>query len=325
MEDTVQRLLAPGKGILAADESTHTITKRFGALSLISTPELNKKYRQMLFTTPGIESYLGGIILFDETVHQSLYGKTFPEYIASRGIVPGIKVDEGLEPFNGTGEQVTKGLEGLPDRLKKYLELGLKFTKWRAAISISDIFPTDTFLQEDMERLTKFAVISQESGFVPIVEAEILLDGTHTATRCEEISIKTWRILFEKLNAAKVDLKNLLLKTSMVLPGKESGVVPAPFEVAQATLRALKSAVPPEVFGIVFLSGGQTPEEATANLNEIVKEKGDAPWQISFSYARALQEEAMAVWLGKDENVDKAQEIFLKRLTLVSKARNGQL
>ncbi len=326
MNDTAQKLLAPGKGLLAADESTHTIVKRFGALSLTSTPELNRKYREMLFATPGIEQFLGGVILFDETVHQKNDdGITFPEYLTGRGIVPGIKVDEGLEPFNGGGEQVTKGLEGLSDRLKKYSELGLKFTKWRAAISITDIFPTDSFLQENMERLARFAKISQENGFVPVTEPEILLDGNHTSTRCEEISVKTWKILFEKLKAENVDLTNLLLKTSMVLPGKGSGVIPAPFEVAQVTLRALKNAVPAEVFGIVFLSGGQSPEEATANLNEIIKDKGDSPWQISFSYARALQEEAMAAWLGKDENVKAAQELFLKRLTLVSKARNGQL
>ncbi|MEK7470786.1 MAG: class I fructose-bisphosphate aldolase [Patescibacteria group bacterium] len=320
MQEIIQKLLAPGKGILAADESTHTIEKRFLALGLTSTPELNKKYREMLFTAPGIESFLGGVILFDESVRQGL-----SKIIEDRGIVPGIKVDGGLEPFNGTEEQITKGLEGLDARLKKYLTLGLKFTKWRAAIKISDIFPTDAFLEENMNRMVEFARISQENNFVPVVEPEILLDGVHTTTRCAEISVKVWNILFEKLKAGGIDLNNLILKTNMVLPGKDSGVKAAPLEVAEATLRSLKQVIPPEVGGIVFLSGGQTPDEATNNLNEIIKRKGDAPWDLSFSYARALQQEALNNWAGKEESVKTAQEVFLKRLEMVSKARKGEL
>jgi fructose-bisphosphate aldolase class I len=320
VEETIKKLLADGKGILAADESTHTIEKRFAALGLASTPELNKKYREMLFTTPGIEAYLGGVILFDESVKQNLQ-KTLEE----KEIIPGIKVDEGLEPFNGGEEQITKGLTGLDVRLKEYLAAGLKFTKWRAAIKISDIFPSDAFLEEDLNRMTKFAKISQAAGLVPIVEPEVLLDGNHTTTRCAEISVSVWRILFEKLKAAGVDIKNLVLKTNMVLPGKDSGVKGEPLEVAEATLRSLKESVPPEVGGIVFLSGGQTPDEATNNLNEIVKRNGEAPWPLSFSFSRALQEEAMKVWLGKDENIESAQEVFLGRLMKVSKARKGEL
>lgn len=320
MEETIKKLLAPGKGLLAADESTHTIEKRFAALGLTSTPELNKKYREMLFTTPGIENFLGGVILFDETVRQNLQN-----ILTEKGIIPGIKVDGGLEPFNSGEEEVTKGLEGLGDRLNEYSEFGLKFTKWRAVIKISDTYPTDAFLEEDLSRMVKYSKICQENGFVPIPEPEVMLDGNHTTTRCAEISVNVWQILFDKLAAAGVDLKNLVLKTNMVLPGKDSGVKAEPLEVAESTLRSLKKAVPASVGGIVFLSGGQSPDEATNNLNEIIKRKADVPWPISFSYSRALQEEAMKIWAGKDENVTEAQKIFLDRLERVSKARNGQL
>lgn len=325
MEETVQKLLAPGKGILAADESTHTIDERFAALGIESTQETHRKYREMLVTTPGIENYLGGVIFFDETVKQKIGEKTFVEYLTGRGIAPGIKVDEGLEPFNGTEEKITKGIESLDSRLKEYSAMELKFTKWRAAILISDIFPSDAFLNENMERLAEFAGISQGNGFVPIVEPEILLSGNHTTTRGGEIETKVLQVLFEKIKAKNVNLKNLLLKTSMVLPGRDSGVKAEPLEVANATLRALKKSVPPEVAGIVFLSGGQSPDEATNNLNEIVKLKGGAPWDISFSFARALQGEAMEEWHGMDEKVIPAQEIFIKRLEKVSNARNGKL
>jgi fructose-bisphosphate aldolase class I len=325
MKETVQKLLAEGHGILAADESSKTIDKRFAALGIESTPETHRKYREMLLTTPGIENYLGGVIFFDETLHQSTQGKPFPEYLTERGIVPGIKVDEGLEPFNGTEEQVTKGLDGLDDRLKAYREMGLKFTKWRAAIQITDIFPSESFLDETVERMSSFAEISIKNDFVPIVEPEILLTGTHTTTRCDEIETKVLQVLFEKLKSKNIDLTNVLLKTSMVLPGKDSGVKALPLEVANATLRALGKSVPSELAGIVFLSGGQTPDEATNNLNEIVKLKGSAPWELSFSFARALQSEALEVWCGKDENITSAQEKFIKRLEMVSNARNGKL
>ena len=320
MEETINKLLAEGKGLLAADESTHTIEKRFAALGLTSTPELNQKYREMLFAIPGIEQYLSGVILFDESVRQNLQ-----KILEEKGIVPGIKVDGGLEPFNGGEEQITKGLEGLNTRLKEYSLLGLKFTKWRAAIKISGTFPTDAFLEENLNRMTQFAKVSMEFGFVPVVEPEILLDGNHSTTRCAEISAKVWQILFGKLKTANIDLKNLILKTNMVLPGKDSGVKAAPLEVAEATIRSLKESIPPELGGVVFLSGGQTPDEATNNLNEIVKRKADAPWPLSFSFSRALQEEAMRAWAGKDDNIESAQEIFLNRLIKVSKARNGQL
>lgn len=320
MQDTIQKLLIPGKGILAADESTKTITKRFEALGLTSTPELNKKYREVLFTTQGIENFISGVILYDESVRQGLN-----KVLEAKGIVPGIKVDEGLEEFNGTPEQVTKGLETLNERLKEYAGLGLKFSKWRGVFKITDLYPSKPFYAENLGRMAKFAKISQENGIVPIVEPEVLLDGNHTTTRSSEILDETLKILFEKLKEEGVDIKSLIVKTSMALPGPESGVKAFPLEVANATLRALKRAVPPEVPGIVFLSGGQTPDEAINNLNEIVKLKGDAPWQLTFSFSRALQEEAMKAWAGKDENIGVAQQVFTKRLEMASKARLGSL
>lgn len=320
MQDTAQKLLAAGRGILAADESTKTISKRLASLGLTSTPELNKKYRKMLFETPDIENYLSGVILYDESVRQELH-----KILEGKGIIPGIKVDEGLEPFDGSEEQVTKGLETLEMRLKEYAGLGMKFSKWRGVFKINDKFPSKPFYAENLTRMAKYAKLSQEAGLVPIVEPEVLLEGNHTTTRCSETLDETLKILFEKLNLEGVDLGNVILKTSMAIPGPESGVHALPLEVANATLRALKRSVPSEISGIVFLSGGQTPDEATNNLNEIVKLKGDAPWEISFSFSRALQEEAMREWSGKDENIQNAQEIFLARLQKVSKARKGEL
>lgn len=325
IKETAQKLVAPGKGLLAADESTTTIEKRFASLGIESTPETHRKYREMLMTTPEIENYLGGVILYDETVRQEAQEKPFANFLTEKGIIPGIKVDEGLEPFNGGEERATKGIDTLDARLKEYAKMGLKFTKWRAVFSISDIYPSDAFLEENIKRLSEYAKISQANDFTPIVEPEILLTGNHTTTRCEEIETKVLKMLFDKLKSENVDLGGLLLKTSMVLPGKDSGVKAEPLEVAHATLRTLQNSVPPEVCGIVFLSGGQSPDEVTNNLNEIVKLKGNSTWEISFSFARALQEEAMAVWNGKDENITLAQDTFMRRLKSVSDARNGKL
>lgn len=326
MTATIEKLLTPGKGILAADESTKTITKRFAACGLVSTPELNRKYRQMLLTTPNLEEFISGVIMFEETIHQKTdAGIAFSDYLIQRGIVPGVKVDAGLEPFKGTEEEISKGLEGLTERLKEYAGLGLKFTKWRAVFKITDLFPTEAFLRDNLTRMVTYVKLSQEVGLVPIPEPEILLEGNHSVTKCEEICLKVWKLFFEKLKAKGINLGNLILKTSMVLPGKESGIKITPLEVAKVTLRALRAAVPAEVPGIVFLSGGQTPDEATANLNAIAKFKDDVPWQISFSFARALQEEALAAWAGKEENVKKAQEVFYRRARKVSLARDGKL
>jgi len=323
LKKVAQALIATKKGLLAADESAGTIKKRFESVGLVSSPELNRKYRQMLFTTPGIEEFLSGIIMFDETVRQKTdEGTSFIEYLTKKGILPGVKVDEGREPLNDM-EEVTKGLEGLDARLKEYKSLGLAFTKWRAPFIINDIYPSDGAIEENASRMAQYAKISQENGLVPIVEPEVLLDGNHTTTRCGEITKKVLTQLFEKLKQSGIALDGLLLKTNMVLPGKDSAVKAAPLEVAQATLAAVKGTVPSEVPGIVFLSGGQTPREATANLNEINKLKGEVPWQLSFSFARALQGEPLDVWRGEDGNVKMAQEAFYKRAKLVSLARQG--
>lgn len=323
MNQTVQKLLVSNKGILAADESTPSITKKFADIGLISNPELNKEYREMLFTTPDVEKYIGGVILYDETIKQGL-----GEILVSKKIVVGIKVDEGLESFNGTEEKVTKGLEGLPERLDEYKKLGAEFTKWRAVFKISDIYPSDVILNENLTRMADYANLVQKKGMVPIVEPEVLMDGNHTNTRCEEITTKVLKRLFVILNEKGVDLENLILKSSMVIPGKASGVIVMPLEVSNSTLRTLQNSVPGEVPGIVFLSGGQTPDQSTFNLNEIAKLNSDkkfGKWELSFSFGRALQEEAMKEWSGKKENVLSAQTSFLDRLQKVGKARMGAL
>ncbi|MDP3917580.1 MAG: class I fructose-bisphosphate aldolase [Candidatus Woesebacteria bacterium] len=322
MNETVYKLLVPYKGILAAD-STGGIKKRFEAVGLTFTPELDVKYKEMIFTTPSLEQFISGVILNDTNIRQRVFN--------NNGIVMGIKVDEGLEPFNNTEEQITKGFDSLSKRLDEYKLLGAEFTKWRAVIKISDIFPTDIFLDETLSKMAKYAKLVQSKDMIPIVEPEVLLDGNHTTTRCAEITEKTLKKLFELLLLEGVDLTKVILKTNMVLPGKDSNVIAMPLEVAGATLRALNASVPKEVPGIVFLSGGQSADDATNNLNEIVKTKGDSPWDISFSFERALQVEVMKEWAGKDlpaqagENIPRAHEAFLERLTKVSKARMGEL
>lgn len=323
MEDTIEKIFSPEKGILAADESTGTITKRFAALGLTSTPELNKKYRQMLFSTADIEKYISGVILYDETIKQGL-----GEVLKEKGIVVGIKVDGGLENYKDTEQKVTKGLEGLDQRLVEYKKMGAQFTKWRGVVNISDIYPTDEFLEETLGRMAEYAKIVQENEMVPIVEPEVLYDGNHTNARCEEIETKVLQKLFKLLKDKGVDLKNTILKASMVLPGKDSGVTMMPLEVSNSTLRTFQNSVPSEIPGIVFLSGGQTSDQAMFNLNEIVKLNETSkfgPWDLSFSFGRALQNDAMSTWAGKDENIDAAQEVFSKVLKKASLARMGKL
>lgn len=329
MSSTAQKLLQPYKGILAADESTGNITKKFAELGLTSTPEFNKKYREMLFTTPEIEKYISGVILFDETIRQGL-GCVLME----KGIAIGIKVDEGLENFKDTQQKITKGLDGLESRLKEYKEMGAEFTKWRAVVNISDLYPTEEFLNETLGNMAKYAKLVQNAGMLPIVEPEVLYDGNHTNARCEEISTKVLKKLFEKLSNEGVDLTNCILKASMVLPGKDSGVQMMPLEVSNSTLRTFEKSVPNEVPGIVFLSGGQTSDQAIFNLNAIAKlnkekkekeSKGFGEWDLSFSFGRALQKDAMTLWSGKDENIKDAQDKFVEVLKKTSLARMGEL
>jgi fructose-bisphosphate aldolase class I len=277
----------------------------------------------MLMTTEGVEKFLSGVIMFDETVRQETDdGLGFTYYLEKKGITPGIKVDEGREPFGE--EEVAKGLSGLAERLKQYNQLGLKFTKWRAPIKITEVFPSREMIVENSRRMAEFAEISQQEGFVPIVEPEVTIDGNHTTARCEEVTVLVLKTLFGEILNREISLGGLLLKTNMVLPGKDSGISADPLEVAEATLRVLKASVPPGLPGIVFLSGGQSPQEATVNLNEINVRKGNAPWQLSFSFARALQVEALEVWQGKESNVKMAQEAFYRRAKNVSFARQGK-
>lgn len=316
MKDTAQKLLAPGKGILAAD-SIKGIIKRFLVVGLTFTSELDLKYKEMLFATAGIEQFISGVILNDGNIRQNIP--------INKEIISGVKVDGGLEFFGKGEEEVTKGLDGLEERLKEYFSMGAKFTKWRGVFKISDICPTGSFLEENLGRMTKYAKISQSVGLVPIVEPEVLLDGNHTITRCEEVETKVLKLLFEKLNNEGVDLTSLILKTSMVLPGKDNEIKAAPLEVAKATTRTLKNSVPPDIAGAVFLSGGQSPDEATVNLNEIENNLDGINYPVSFSFERALQEEALKGWAGKDENIKVAQEVFYERARKVSQARNGKL
>lgn len=356
LNHVVKQLVAPGKGILAADESDSTCAKRFDKYGIPKTLETRRKWRELLFTAPKIEQGLSGVILFDETIRQQTSGGLpaarlrasrgqaqtaqaavpFARFLAGRGILPGIKVDQKTEPFNqvqgkpfGDGEEVTKGLDGLAGRLAEYAKMGATFTKWRAVIRIGNGLPTKACIAENARRMAEYARASQNAGLVPIVEPEVLLDGTHTLARSKEVIAETLSEVFAALRAAGADLSQLLLKSSMALPGKagkESGMTANPREIAEATLEALFAAVPKEVPGIVFLSGGQTPEEATVRLNEIVKlgRMRNAPWRPSFSYSRALQDPVLKAWAGKDENVKAAQEIFAKRVKETAAASRGE-
>lgn len=317
LSDIAKQLVAPGKGILAADESVRTAGKRLAAIGLENTEELRRAYRGVFLTAPGIGQYLAGVILFDETFRQK---PAIPE-----GVLPGIKVDKSTVPLaNFPGEEVTEGLDGLAECLKEYAAGGAKFTKWRAVIRIGKGMPSKTCLEENARILARYAAESQAVGLVPIVEPEVLLEGKHSREKAEKVTTKTLKVAFKYLKEYKVDLTGLILKTSMVLAGDKNKKQSPPEEVAEATVRTLRATVPTEVPGVVFLSGGQTPEQATANLQAIAKFKSEVPWQMSFSYARALQGSALEIWRGKPENMQKAQAEFLKRLKLVAAAREGQ-
>lgn len=318
------KLMAKGRGLLAADESNGTCDKRFEVYGITTNAETRRAWRELLFTTPEIERGLSGVILFDETIRQNASsGKPFVEVIESRGILAGIKVDQKTKPLpNSPLEEVTDGLLGLKERLSEYAKMGAKFTKWRAVIHIGEKLPTTQCLLENAKRMTEYAFESQQAGLVPIVEPEVLLNGTHTAERCEAVIKETMSILFTALAKSKVDLKGLILKTSMVLPGKDSGQTSSAKEIAGASVRVLKASVPAEVAGIVFLSGGQTPIQAVENLNEMAKIP-DKPWPLTFSYSRALQDPVMKAWAGKEENLTLAQEIFRRRVLTAAAASEG--
>jgi fructose-bisphosphate aldolase, class I len=324
LKATVAELLTRGKGILAADESFPTIGKRFAALDIPASEETRREYRELLITTPHLNDYVSGVILFDETTTQRTgLGQSFPGVLTAHDIVPGVKVDGGtLELPNFPGEKFTRGLDGLPERLLAYRERGMRFTKWRAVIAIGDGLPTKTCIQTNARNLALFAALSQQAGLVPIVEPEVLMNGDHTLARCEDVTGEVLKAVFTALDDHRVILDSMLLKTGMVLSGKNHAHQAKSDEVAAATLRVLHRTVPPAVPGIVFLSGGQTGLEATERLNAICA-AGPALWTLSFSFGRALQNEAMKTWAGSPANTVAAQAALLHRARCNSLAVQG--
>ncbi|HXG52653.1 MAG TPA: class I fructose-bisphosphate aldolase [candidate division Zixibacteria bacterium] len=324
LESIAQALVAAGKGILAADESLGTIKRRFDSIKIESNENTRRAYREMLFTTKGIEEAISGVILFDETLRQSASdGTPFPQLLARKGVIPGIKVDKGTVDLPGfPGEVVTEGLDGLRARIKEYRELGAKFAKWRAVISIGDGIPTAACLQANAHALGRYAALCQEGGLVPIVEPEVLLDGSHTVERCQEVTEATLKATFAELFEQRVVLEGMILKPSMVVSGKDCPKQAGVEEVAERTIRCLRRTVPAAVPGVAFLSGGQSAERATEHLNAM-NAMGPHPWQVSFSYARALQDPALKAWKGEPANVPAAQRIFYHRAKCNSAARSG--
>jgi fructose-bisphosphate aldolase class I len=319
-----EAIVAEGKGILAADESDGTIKKRFDSIGLESTEENRRAYRDLLFTTEGVEEYISGVILFDETIRQSSAdGTPFPRLLESKGVIPGIKVDKGAKPLAlAEGETVTEGLDGLRARLEEYRELGARFTKWRGVITIGKNIPSEYCLWTNAHALARYAALSQEAGLVPIVEPEVLMDGDHSIEQSFEVTSRTLHAVFTELRDQRVHPEGMLLKPNMVLSGYDNAQQASHEQVAEETIRCFKRHVPAAVPGIVFLSGGQSDEDATANLSAM-NAIGPHPWQLSFSYGRALQAPALKAWGGKTENVEAAQRAYYHRAKMNSAARTG--
>ena len=325
LEATARALVARGKGILAADESTGTIEKRFKSVGAGCTEENRRAYRELLFATPGLDEFISGVILFDETVRQkAAVGTPLVEVLHRQGIIPGIKVDKGTKALAGfTGDKITEGLDGLRERLVEYRELGARFTKWRAVITIGAAIPTGTCLRANAHALARFAALSQEAGLVPIVEPEVLMDGDHDIGRHAEVTQRALRIVFDALAEHRVRLEAMLLKPNMVLSGKDCPQQASVAEAAEATLRCMKRTVPAAVPGLVFLSGGQSDVRATEHLNAM-NQLNAAPWELSFSFGRALQAPALKAWAGLAANVAAAQKALLHRAKCNSAARFGK-
>jgi len=314
MNSTLQALLAPGKGLLAADESFPSIKKRFDPLGIVSTEQTRRDYRAMLFATPQLNESVSGVILFDETLRQSMSdGRPIVQFLTENGIVPGIKVDRGTVELAGfPDEKVTEGLDGLRARLKEYYTLGARFTKWRAVLSIGENRPTLGAIQANAQALARFAALSQEAQLVPIVEPEVLMNGRHSLAQCEQVTELTLREVFHALALQRVSLEQMILKSGMVVSGDKAPQQATDPEVVEATLRCFKRSVPAAVPGIVFLSGGQSPDDATRHLDAICAVK-KGPWKITFSYGRALQEEPLNTWKGDEKNVLAAQRALQAR------------
>lgn len=318
LKSVAQTIVAMQKGVLAADESSPTIKKRFDSINVEPSAENRRRYREILFTAEGIERHIGGVILFDETLRQSTRdGIPFPKLLSNRGIVPGIKVDKGTKALAlFPDDKITEGLDGLADRLVEYRDLGAQFAKWRAVIDIDDSsLPSMYAIRANAHQLARYAAMCQEAGLLPIVEPEVLMDGAHDIERCEEVTAQVLEAVFAELNAHRVAFEGILLKPNMVIPGKKCARQASVQEVAEATLRCLKRYVPAAVPGIVFLSGGQSDVDATDHLNAM-NAMGPQPWEVSFSYGRALQAPVLAAWKGDESNVATAQKALLKRCHL---------
>ncbi len=324
LESIARAIVAPGKGILAADESSPTIKKRFDSIQVESTEDNRRAYRQMLFAAAGAEQHISGVILFDETLRQSTDdGTPFPKLLAERGILPGIKVDKGAKDLAGAaGEKITEGLDGLRDRVAEYAGLGAKFAKWRAVIDIAEAIPSDYCLEANAHALARYAALCLEGGIVPIVEPEVLMDGGHDLQRCYEVTERTLCRTFGALYAQRVPPEQIVLTPNMDRPGNTSSTQASVREVAEATLHCFRRCVPAAVPGLVFLSGGQSEQAATAHLNGMHK-LGGGPWELSFSYGRALQASALQAWGGRAENLAAGQKTFLHRAKCNGAARSG--
>jgi fructose-bisphosphate aldolase, class I len=318
-------MVAKNRGILAADESTSTIKKRFDTIKLESTEENRRAYREMLFSAPGAKDYISGVIMYDETLRQKTKdGVAFPTYLAKSGMIPGIKVDMGAKALPGfPGETITEGLDGLRERFAEYHKLGARFAKWRAVINIDSGIPTRYAIDANAECLARYAALAQEAGIVPIVEPEVLMDGAHPLERCEEVTNIVLDSVFTHLFAARIVLEGMILKPNMVIPGKKCADQATPERIAEATLRTLKRQVPSAVPGIAFLSGGQSPTDATLHLN-LMHAAGPLPWALTFSYGRALQEDALNAWGGKESGFAGGQKALAKRAKLNGLAAVGQ-
>jgi fructose-bisphosphate aldolase class I len=326
LKSVAKAIVARQKGVLAADESNPTIKKRFDSIKVESTEENRRRYREILMTTEGIEDYVGGVILFDETLRQSTQdGIPFAKLLSDRGIMPGIKVDKGAKALAlYPGEKISEGLDGLRDRLVEYKQLGAKFAKWRTVIEIDDHnIPTAFGIRANAQVLARYAALCQEQDIVPIVEPEVLMDGAHSIERCEEVTSRVLEAVFTELDAHRVLLEGMLLKPNMVIAGMKCAQQASVQQVAEATIRCLTRYVPAAVPGIVFLSGGQSAEDATDHLNAM-NMMGLHPWQVSFSYGRALQAPVLAAWKGLEENLAAAQKTFFKRCQLNGLARDGK-
>ena len=328
LNDIAQALVAPAKGILAADESTNTIRRRFDSINVESTEQSRRNYREMLFRTPGANEFISGVILYDETLRQNgADGTPIVSILQEQGVIPGIKVDRSTNPLANTdGELITDGLDGLRDRLAEYYEIGARFTKWRAVITIGDGIPSQYCIDANAHLLARFAALSQEAGLVPIVEPETLMDGDHSIERCHDVTLNALHNTYDQLARQRVDLRGTLLKPNMVISGKDAAERADANEVAERTLDALMREVPAAVPGIVFLSGGQSDDEATENLDAISRaaEGMNTPWELSFSYGRGLQAAPLQAWGGSAANTEAAQQEYYRRAMLTSAARQGK-